>query len=396
MCGSVARGVGAVVVSVDYRLAPTHRFPAAVEDCYAALTWAAEHAAELGAGGPIGVMGESAGGNLSAVISLLARDRGGPVIAHQALLYPVTDMTDAGSQTPSVKANANAPILTAQDMTAFRSMYFGPETDSGSGSDSDSDSNSGGDRADPKASPLLAEDHSGLPPALVVIAEHDPLRDDGANYAAALRAAGVPVRFTEYVGMPHGFMNFPGLCRGAPRALAELLTEQKAVLSASLAGRRTAQRAPALVLLVDGAHRLGDHAVVDPGHRTITADERLVVRPPGHLMALQQPGPHARPLLVLEMAVVIQAPGDPQPRRPVAPPWLHRERVGRQAGQRLTGEVVRAPPGRIGVRPAGPADEHSGAPPGQLGQLVQCPHGGHLRHRSPFFHHTPSSPHSIL
>ena len=80
------------------------------------------------------------------------------------------------------------------------------------------------------ASPLLAEDHSGLPPALVVVAEHDPLRDDGANYAAALHAAGVPVRFTEYAGMPHGFLNFPGLCRWAPQALAEICAEQKAAL----------------------------------------------------------------------------------------------------------------------------------------------------------------------
>jgi acetyl esterase len=99
MCGSVAAGVGAVVVSVDYRLAPTHRFPAAVEDCYAALTWAAKNAADLGAadvgtGGSLGVMGESAGGTLSAVMTLLARDRGGPAITHQALLYPATDMSE--------------------------------------------------------------------------------------------------------------------------------------------------------------------------------------------------------------------------------------------------------------------------------------------------------------
>jgi acetyl esterase len=220
MCGSAARGVGAVVMSVDYRLAPSSQFPAAVEDAYAAVAWAAEHAADLGVGGPIGVMGESAGGNLSAVVCLLARDRGGPVIAHQALLYPVTDMTDAGNRTPSAKANANAPILNAKDMTAYRNLYFGADADFGPD----------GVLADPKASPLLAKDHSGLPPALIQVAEHDPLRDDGTNYAAALRAAGVPVRLTEYVGMPHGFMNFPGLCRSAPQALAELLAEQKAAL----------------------------------------------------------------------------------------------------------------------------------------------------------------------
>src|SRR6516164_413948 len=93
LCSSVAALVGAVVVSVDYRLAPVHRFPAAVEDCYAALSWAAANAADLGAEGPLGVMGESAGGNLAAVMCLLARDRGGPAISHQTLVYPATDMT---------------------------------------------------------------------------------------------------------------------------------------------------------------------------------------------------------------------------------------------------------------------------------------------------------------
>ena len=208
LCGQVASSVGAVVVSVDYRLAPVHRFPAAVEDSYAALTWAAAHAAELGAGGPAGVMGESAGGTLSAVMCLLARDRGGPAISHQALIYPATDMT-------AQRADVRMPFLSSDEMTAYRRMYLGPD----------------GDPASPWASPLLASDHAKLPPALIQVAEHDPLRDDGMRYAAALRAAGVPVRVTEYVGMPHGFMNFPGLCRGAPQALAELCAEQKAALA---------------------------------------------------------------------------------------------------------------------------------------------------------------------
>jgi acetyl esterase len=211
MCSSVAATVGAVVVSVDYRLAPTHPFPAAVEDCYVALTWAAEHASELGAGGGLGVMGESAGGNLSAVLCLLARDRGGPVIGHQALLYPATDMTMTSS---SIAENADAPILSRADMRAFRQHYLGAA-----------------DPADPRLSPLLAENHGGLPPALIQVAEHDPLRDDGVRYAAALRSAGVPVRLTEYVGMPHGYLNFPGLCRGAPQALAELCAEQATALA---------------------------------------------------------------------------------------------------------------------------------------------------------------------
>lgn len=214
LCSRVAAGVGAVVVSVDYRLAPTHRFPAAIEDCYAALTWAAANAAGLGAGGPVAVMGESAGGNLSAVMCLLALEREGPAIIHQALLYPSTDMTEAGSATASARANPNAPFLSGAEMTVYRTLYLGPD----------------GDRANPMASPRLATSHAGLPPALIVVAEHDPLHDDGVRYADTLRAAGVPVKLTEYPGMPHGFLNFPGLCRGARPALAELVSEQKAAL----------------------------------------------------------------------------------------------------------------------------------------------------------------------
>jgi acetyl esterase len=208
LCSQVARNVGAVVVSVDYRLAPRHRFPAAVDDCYAAVLWAAENASSLGAGGPMGIMGESAGGNLSAVVCLLARDRGGPAISHQVLIYPATDMTSVPP------ATANTPFLTAPEMHAYRVHYL-----------------AGADPSDPRLSPLLAEDHSKLPPALIQVGEHDPLRDGGVRYAGALRVGGVPVRLTEYVGMPHGFLNFPGLCRLAPQALAEICAEQKAALA---------------------------------------------------------------------------------------------------------------------------------------------------------------------
>jgi acetyl esterase len=215
LCSSAAARIGAVVVSAGYPLAPARRFPDAVEDCYAAFTWAANNAAELGAGGPVGVMGESAGGNLSAVVALLARDRGGPKISHQALLYPATDMRDSATRTASALANPNAPFLSPGEMTAYRDLYLGPD----------------GDASDPKASPLLAASHDGLPPALIQVAEYDPLRDDGMSYAAALQTAGVPVRLTEYVGMPHGFLNMPGLCRGAPQALAELCAEQSLALA---------------------------------------------------------------------------------------------------------------------------------------------------------------------
>jgi acetyl esterase len=209
MCGTVADQVGAVVVSVDYRLAPAHRFPAAVEDCYAALAWAAGNLAELGAAGPIGVMGESAGGCLSAVVCLLARERGGPAIAHQALIYPATDMTADRT------ASRDMPFLSAAEMAAYKRHYLGPD----------------GDHADPSASPLLAADHAGLPPALIQVAEHDPLRPDGVRYAAALREAGVPVRFTEYAGVPHGFVNFPGLSSAAHRAMNEVIAAQQKALA---------------------------------------------------------------------------------------------------------------------------------------------------------------------
>jgi acetyl esterase/lipase len=208
LCSNVARTVGAVVVSVDYRLAPCSKFPAAVDDCFAALQWAAKNAADLGAGSAIGVMGESAGGNLSAVMCLLARDRGGPAIGHQVLLYPATDMT---SMPP---ATANTPFLSGPELLAYHRHYLG-----------------GADPGDTRASPLLADDHTGLPPALIQVGEHDPLRGDGVRYAAALRDAGVPVRLTEYVGMPHGYLNFPGLCRSSAQALAEICAEQKAALT---------------------------------------------------------------------------------------------------------------------------------------------------------------------
>jgi acetyl esterase len=212
ICGTVAAATGAVVVSVAYRLAPVHRFPAAVEDCYAALSWASGHAAELGAAGLLGVMGESAGGNLAAVMPLVARERGGPVISHQSLIYPATDLTDAGGG--KAAASPSTPFLSGPEMSAYNRLYLGPD----------------GDRAHPWASPLLAADHSALPPALVQVAEHDPLRGDGRRYAEVLRAAGIPVRLTEYAGQPHGFVNFPGLSPAAYQALAEVCAEQAAAL----------------------------------------------------------------------------------------------------------------------------------------------------------------------
>ena len=211
LCSNVAVSLPAVVVSVDYRLAPQHRWPAAAEDCYAAFVDLAGRAHELGADpARVAVMGDSAGGNLAAVVSLMSRDRSGPAIGFQGLVYPATDLT-LGS--PSIARNAHAPILTRADVVAFRDHYLGAQ-----------------DARQPYASPLHAGDHSGLPPALVQVAEHDPIRDDGLRYADALRAAGVPVRTTEYVGMPHGYLSFPRLCRSAPQALAELCSEMRRAL----------------------------------------------------------------------------------------------------------------------------------------------------------------------
>jgi acetyl esterase len=146
-----------------------------VEDCFAALAWAAGHAAELGAHADrIGVLGESAGGNLAAVVALMARDRHRPVVRHQALLYPATGLADSASR----RENANAVILTAADMRRFDELYAG-------------------DRSDWRVSPIAAPTLAGLPPALVVVASHDPLHDDVVRYAEALEAADVWVRLAE-------------------------------------------------------------------------------------------------------------------------------------------------------------------------------------------------------
>ena len=209
ICGSVAKDLGAIVVSVDYRLAPKHSFPAGVDDCVAALGWAAAHAGELGADAArLGVMGESAGGNLAAVVALMARDAGGPVIRHQALLYPVTGAFGSESR----RVNADAFILTAADMAKFGELYAG-------------------DDEDWRVSPLKAASLAGLPPALIEVAAHDPLHDDGVQYAAALRAAGVEVQLLDYPAMPHGFLNFPRFARDAKPALAAVVAAQRAALA---------------------------------------------------------------------------------------------------------------------------------------------------------------------
>ena len=215
MSSIVAKELDAVVVSVDYRLAPTHPFPAGVEDCYDALLWTAENAPALG-GDPsrLGVMGDSAGGNLATVVSLLARDAGGPAIAHQALIYPVTDMTDAVERDASYRDNVRGIVLPNEDMEVFHGHYIPPDTD----------------LEDPRLSPVLAPDLGGLPPAVVVVAGLDPLHDSGVRYAAALAAAGNRVQVEEFHQMPHGFLSFPYLCRGARPAMDAVVASQRAAL----------------------------------------------------------------------------------------------------------------------------------------------------------------------
>jgi acetyl esterase len=215
-CSIVAKDLGAVVVSVDYRLAPRHRFPAGVEDCYDALRWTAAHAPELGGDpGRLGVMGDSAGGNLAAVVSILARDEGGPAIGHQALVYPATDMTDAVQQDPSYAANTRGIVLSNEDMEVFHGHYVSDDVDP----------------ADPRLSPVRAADLSGLPPAVVVVAGLDPLHDSGVRYAQALADAGNRVTVEDFHLMPHGFLSFPYLLRSARPAMDAVVASQRAALT---------------------------------------------------------------------------------------------------------------------------------------------------------------------
>jgi acetyl esterase len=212
-CRALARDVPCVVVAVDYRLAPEHRFPAAAEDAYAAVRQVAARPADFGVDpARLAVGGDSAGGNLSAVVALMARDRGGPRLVHQLLVYPVAD---GGMDTPSFRENAEGYFLTRDAMVWFWNHYA-PDAAA---------------RANPYASPLRASDLRGLPPALVQTAEFDPLRDEGEAYAARLREAGVSVTLTRYAGMIHGFVSMPGRIDRARDALAEAVGALRAAFA---------------------------------------------------------------------------------------------------------------------------------------------------------------------
>jgi len=212
LCRALAAAVPAVVVSVDYRLAPEHRWPAAVEDAYAATLWASRHAAELGgAQHRLAVAGDSAGGNLAAVVALGARDRGGPAIAFQLLVYPALD---AAGDTGSWREYADGFYLTAAGMRWYWDHYLG-----------------GADGAAPDASPRRAAFLGGLPPALVVTADHDVLRDEGEAYAARLREAGVAADVRRVEGVVHGFFRWRAVTGAADAALQEAAAALRSALA---------------------------------------------------------------------------------------------------------------------------------------------------------------------
>jgi len=210
VCRKLARASSSIVVSVDYRLAPEHPYPAAVDDAYSAALWTRRSAASFG-GDPsrIAVAGDSAGGNLAAVVSQLARDRGDLAIACQVLFYPATDMS--AFETRSHLDFADGYYLTRRYLEIFRSLYA-PDAATW---------------VDPRISPLLAPDLAGLPPAVVVTAGFDPLRDEGEAYAARLAAAGVPVVTKRYEGIVHGFLTLDRIFPEADAAIAFAGTELK-------------------------------------------------------------------------------------------------------------------------------------------------------------------------
>ena len=214
LCSHLAVEVDAVVVNVDYRLAPEHRAPTAAHDAVDVTRWLHEHAGSGVDRDRLAVSGDSAGGNLAAVVAQQLRDlktaEGDPVIRHQTLIYPATDLTLAS---PSIREHADGAILTEAKIHIFRAHYLGDGPDAVA-------------VTDPVVSPLHG-DPAGVAPALIQTADRDPIRDDGTRYADALRAAGVSVRATNYVGVPHGFASFPGVARVGAQHRVELVDEMR-------------------------------------------------------------------------------------------------------------------------------------------------------------------------
>jgi acetyl esterase/lipase len=214
VCRMITNAAGCVTVATGYRLAPEHKFPAAVEDCHAGARWVAAHAAELGADATrLAVGGDSSGGNLAAAVALLARDQGGPAIAHQLLVYPNTDHQ---ADTPSMREIADEYFFNPASVRWYWGMYLAAPQDG----------------MNPLASPLRAADLSGLPPATVITAGYDPLRDEAELYATRLRAAGVPAEIIRYDGMMHGFFTMVGALDTARAAVLEAAGRLRAAFAA--------------------------------------------------------------------------------------------------------------------------------------------------------------------
>ena len=203
ICRRIAKESGVVVVSVDYRLAPEHRFPIPLDDCHAAVTWAVEHAERLGADGTrVAVAGDSAGGNLAAAVALRSRIEG-PALRAQVLVYPVVSPVCA---TPSMRENAEGYLLTAGSMREMWAWYLGPD----------------GDANDAFAAVDRAADYAGMPPTLVLTAEYDPLRDEGEHFAALLDGFDVDTTVVRYDGVLHGFLGMREIVPESDQAIAKI------------------------------------------------------------------------------------------------------------------------------------------------------------------------------
>jgi acetyl esterase len=213
-------GAECVVVSVDYRLAPETKFPGAADDCYAATIWAAQHAARLnGDAEKLAVGGDSAGGNLAAAVALMARDRGGPALVFQLLVYPVMARD---FETASYRRHGDGYNLTRDSMRWYWDHYLSDPADA----------------SNPYAAPLAAQNLKGLPPALVITAEYDPLCDEGEAYARRLQAAGVPTTYRCYDGMIHGFFGMSAVLDKGKQAVAEACSALRHAFAAPHAAAR--------------------------------------------------------------------------------------------------------------------------------------------------------------
>jgi len=205
-CRALTNAARCIVVAMEYRLAPEHQFPAAPEDCYAATQWVAAQATAIG-GDPtrLALGGDSAGGNLTAVVAQMVRDRGGPALCYQLLIYPATDLSYDRAPYQSQRENAEEYLLTLDAMVWFQNHYL----------------RSPADGSNPMASPLRADNLRGLPPAMVITAEFDPLRDEGEAYAVRLQEAGVPITLKRYDGMIHGFLSLGTVLEQGKRAIED-------------------------------------------------------------------------------------------------------------------------------------------------------------------------------